>query len=398
MSASAAASVEATDAARELARAVRRDVDAQLDLVLADVATWIAHESPTEHVALVDVLARDIAARLHAYGLEVELVERAPGLHVHAVLHGAGRARVALLCHHDTVYPEGTVAARPLVADGDVLRGPGVADMKGGVAVAAHVARLLAHLPHAARPFARLELVSTPDEESRVGPFHTADRLAGFDAVLVLECGREDGSVVSARKGGAWPRILATGRDAHAGVAPHEGRNAVVALCHEALRASALDGAREGLTAHVTRLVGGTVINQIPGAAELCLDLRAARQDDLAWALGELGRLEPPDGVSLRLVDLEATPPMERTPAVAALAACAIELGADLGHAFGEAATGGAADAVWLAAQVPVLDGLGPVGGADHSPEEWALVSTFATRAGVIAGLVAAVDAATAPR
>lgn len=388
-----------TEASRELARAVHRDVAAQLDLVLADVAAWVAHDSPSGDVPLVDALARDLAARLDAYGLAVELVDGPPGLHVHAVLHGGGTARVALLCHHDTVYPVGTVAARPLQHDGPILRGPGVADMKGGVAVAAHVARLLAHLPHAERPFARLELVSTPDEESRASPFQTSDRLAGFDAVLVLECGRADGSVVSSRKGGAWPRILATGRDAHAGVAPDEGRNAVVALCHEALRIAALDGARPGLTAHVTRLVGGTVINQIPGSAELSLDVRASRQDDLAWALAEISRLGAHDGVALRLVDLEATPTMERTPAVAALAACAIALGAEVGHAFGEAATGGAADAVWLAAHTPVLDGLGPVGGHDHSPEEYVLVDTFAPRAGVIAGLIAAVDAAaTRPR
>src|SRR4029079_6996808 len=81
------------------------------------------------------------------------------GLHLHASLEGTGRARVALLCHHDTVFPLGTAARRRLRRAGDRLIGPGVADMKGGLAVAAHAARVLAA---GERPFARLEVVSVP--------------------------------------------------------------------------------------------------------------------------------------------------------------------------------------------------------------------------------------------
>src|SRR5262249_40475074 len=155
-----------------------------------------------------------------------------------AGLRGPGRARVALLCHHDTVYPLGTAASRPFRRDGERCYGPGVADMKGGIAVALHAARALASGP---RPFAVVEVVTGPDEESRPGPPTTIDRLASFDAVLCLECGRPGGEVVSARKGAVWLRLHAEGLAAHAGEAPRAGRNVALALAREALRLAELD-------------------------------------------------------------------------------------------------------------------------------------------------------------
>jgi glutamate carboxypeptidase len=333
-----------------------------------------------------------LAAMLEDYGLQPELVPGAgdEGLYLHAALEGASRARVALLCHHDTVFPAGTAAQRPFRADGERCYGPGVADMKGGIAVAAHAARLLAAGP---RPFARLELVSAPDEEERSGEPATADRLAGFDAALCLECGRPDGSIVSARKGAQWLRVRAFGRPAHAGVEPQAGRNAVLALCREAVRLSELDGARDGLTAQVTELRGGEGLNTVPSAATLTIDLRAPTAVVLEWALEQVGNVGAYDGVSLALEDLGGPPPLERTPAVAALAEAAIGLGASLGHRFDETLTGGVSDASWVAQRgIPVLDGLGPVGGLDHTPDEYVEIGSFAPRCGVVAGLIAAID------
>ena len=146
------------------ARRVRDRADAELDLLLADLEAWVNRDTPGEATEALDDFARTLGSTLVGYGLQVELVPVAAGLYVHASLEGSGRARVALLCHHDTVFPAGTAAARPFRIEGDRCLGPGVADMKGGIAVAAHAARLLASGP---RPFARLELVSCPDEEAR---------------------------------------------------------------------------------------------------------------------------------------------------------------------------------------------------------------------------------------
>jgi glutamate carboxypeptidase len=374
------------------AQRVRDAVAGDLDAVLADLARWVAQDSPSGAIAELDALAGDIAATLTGYGLASELVASPAGLHVHAVLRGAGRARVALLCHHDTVFPLGTVASRPLRREGDRLLGPGTADMKAGIAVAAHAARRLAA---GGRPFARLELVSVPDEEIRSQPIATQARLAGFDAVLCMECGRPGGAVVAARKGGRWLDVVARGRSAHAGSEPEHGRNAVLALARELPRIAALDRTREGLTLHVARMHGGDVLNSIPGEARATIDMRGWHEADLDWAEAELLRCDPHRGVTFsageeRLV----TPPLERTPEVAALAGEAAAIGAALGTPVPETSTGGVSDGCWTAgAGLPTLDGLGPVGALDHSPDEYIEIGSIAARCGIVAGLVAAIDA-----
>jgi len=370
---------------------VREQVEDGLDLLLADLATWVDVDTPGGDLEALNGVARLLAAVCERYGLTPELVESPAGLHLHAALRGTGRGRVALLCHHDTVFPLGTAAARPFRRDGERCYGPGVADMKGGIAVAVHAARALATGP---RPFALVEVVSVPDEESRPGPPATLDRLASFDAVLCLECGRPAGEIVSARKGAAWLRVHAEGRAAHAGEAPRAGRNVALALAREAMRLSELDGARAGLTLQITALEAGEGLNTVPSRGFLAADVRASTQDDLDWVTGEIRSFAAHDGIALRYEDLGGPPPFERTAVVGRLAETAVTLGASLGHEFGEAVAGGVSDGSWTASHgIPTLDGLGPVGGADHSPDEYVETESFATRCGVAAGLIAAIDA-----
>jgi glutamate carboxypeptidase len=377
-------------AASEAVR-VHERARAELDLLLADLATWVDVDTPGGDFEALDGLARVLALEAERYGLDPELVETPGGLALHATLGGSGTARVALLGHHDTVFAQGTATARPFRRDGERCYGPGVADMKGGVAVALHTARLLAEGP---RPFGLLEVVSVPDEESRNGGPPSGGRLLGMDAVLCLECGRPNGEVVTRRKGARWFRIHASGRAAHAGEAPAEGRNAALALAREALRIGALDGSREGLTLQVTGLEAGQGLNTVPSAGSLTADLRAWTDEDLIWALERATTFGDYEGVELAYEDLGGPPPLERTERVGLLAETAVALGAELGHIFGETAAGGVSDGSWAASQgLPTLDGLGPVGGEDHTPWEYIETASLATRCGVVAGLVAAVDA-----
>ena len=377
-------------ATAEAAR-VAAGVADDLDVLLRDLAEWVNVDTPGGAFEALDGMAGLIAERVEEYGLTAELVPTEAGAYLHAGIEGNGTARVALLGHHDTVFPMGTAAERSFDIVGDRCVGPGVADMKGGIAVAAHAARALATGP---RPFGYLELVSASDEESRPEAPLTLDRLRTFDAVLCLECGRVDGSIVSARKGGRWFRIHASGRPAHAGVDPDGGRNAVLPLCHEALRLGELHHAREGLTFQVTELHGGHGVNTVPGSAFITGDLRGLTAADLDWAMAKVRAFGSHPGIDLQEQDLGGPPPLERTPRVAAMAAAAIELGHELGHQFGEASTGGVSDGSWTAwAGIPTLDGLGPVGGDDHTPDEYVELASFAPRAGVVAGLVAAIDA-----
>jgi glutamate carboxypeptidase len=370
---------------------VRERADAELDLLLADVATWVDVDTPGGDLEALDGLARLLALVAERYGLEPELVETPGGLALHAVLHGSGRARVALLGHHDTVFPLGTAVERPFRREGARCYGPGVADMKGGLAVALHTARLLAEGP---RPFATVEVVSVPDEESRDSGPPSGGPLLDMDAVLCLECGRPRGEVVSERKGARWFRIRASGRAAHAGEAPDDGRNTAIALAGEALRLAPLHKARPGLTLQVTGLEAGEGLNTVPGSGSVTVDLRAWTDADLEWALDQALDFAAYEGIELAFEDLGGPPPLERTRAVATLAETAIALGAGLGHTFGETKAGGVSDGSWTASQgVPTLDGLGPVGGEDHTPWEYVETESFALRCGVVAGLVAAIDA-----
>lgn len=376
--------------ARIRAGAVRDAATTDLGVILRDLETWVALDSPSGDIDALNGLAGVLASSLTAYGWETDLVPAPAGLHLHARLHGRGRARVALLCHHDTVFPRGTAAARPLSLRDGRAHGPGVADMKGGVAVAAHAGRLLAAQ---VLDVGLLELVSVPDEEIRSEPFATIDRLAGFDAVFVMECGRPGNGIVTARKGGRWVDVHAAGRAAHAGTEPHLGRNAVLALCAEALRIAALDGLRDGVTVQVTQLHGGEVINAVPAAGTLTFDVRALHAADLDAVLAEVARFGTHDGVTLRLVTGDGTPPLEATPATTALVARAQELGAALGEPVAEIATGGVSDGCWTAAAgLPTLDGLGPVGGLDHTAEEYVELDSIPLRCGLLAGLVTAVE------
>ena len=197
------------------AQRVAAGAEGSLAAILTDLERWVNLDTPGGDVSALDRCAADLAHTLESYGLHPELVpEGDRGLYLHATLVGSGTAKVALVGHHDTVFAAGTAAERPFSRDASRCYGPGVADMKGGLAVAAHAARLLAEGP---RPFGLVEVISCPDEESRPAAFETLHRVEGFDAVLVLECGRPAGEVVSARKGAFWFRLLAKGHAAHAG-------------------------------------------------------------------------------------------------------------------------------------------------------------------------------------
>ena len=363
---------------------------ADLALMLDDLSRWVGMDSPSGDLDGLDAVARDIARAAERAGARIRLDATAAGPYLAARLAGTGRARVILLCHHDTVYPRGTARARPVALDGDVARGPGVADMKGGIAVAVHALRILAADP---RRFAEVTLLSVPDEESRTVAFDGVGATADADAVLCLECGRPGNGIVTERKGGNWLTIDATGRSAHAGVAPETGRSALLAACREALRVAALDGARDGLAVNVTMLRAGEVISAIAERASMEIDMRAWHPDDLDWGLDAVAAFEAHDGVTLSMATSLRLPPLERTHAVARLAAAALQLGEALRTPIAEVATGGVSDVCWAAAAgATALDGLGPIGGDDHSPAEWIDVPSLADRCGLVAGLVGAIN------
>ncbi len=322
----------------------------------------------TGDVPALDRCAAVLAGWAESAGLSVELVPSPDGQHLIASTAGAGTGRVLLIGHHDTVFVPGTAAARPVRVEGTRALGPGVADMKGGVLVALDAMARLARDP--AGPHGRVELHCVPDEEGRNIEPHTLDRMRGATASLCFECGRASGAIVTRRKAGTWLTLLASGRAAHAGTEPHEGRSALMALVHEAIRIKReVDGARPGMTANITYFRSGDVKNTIPDWAESAVDVRAQTAADLDWAFEAVGAFDAYDGVTVTRSDDRGFPALERADW---LADRTLEILASVGATALEETAGGVSDGSWTSRiGVPTVDGLGPVGALDHTEDEY---------------------------
>ena len=326
-----------------------------------------------------------VAGWLEPLGCTWEWVEEPDGPARSMVVRmaGEGARPVALLGHTDTVFPLGTVADRPFRREGMRCFGPGVADMKGGLVLAATAMEAFATRP---RPFSELRLVICADEEVRLRAPAVCVHAADAAAALVFECGRENGDIVSARKGAIWRTMELRGRAAHAGADTARGRSAISALAREIVRIEALADGRPGMTSVVTTVRGGSSANTLPGEATAALDIRSSDPADLDLALEQLGAGGPYDGVTIEIVDRGTWPPMPRSEA---LVAAALGHATKLGLVAGEQLSGGVSDGCWTGATgVPTLDGLGPVGALDHTPEEWIELETLERRVELAVRLV----------
>ncbi len=357
-------------------------------------------DSGTYTPAGVNRVADLLEARFRASGWATERRPHRPGDGepplgdvLVARVDGSGRQRILLVCHMDTVWPEGTVAERPFRVDGGRASGPGVSDAKSGLLAGIEAVDLLRSAGDAA--FARVTFVCNPDEEVGSpfsGPLIREIALES-NAAFVLEAGRENGDIVSARKGITSIRAELSGRAAHAGVEPEKGRHAVLDAAMKTVELQALNGRFEGVTVNVGVLSGGTRPNVVPDRCVMEVDVRAWKTAALEEATRHIRRiLERPavPGVGAAIQVNTEFPPMERSAATGRLVELARELAGKLGFPLDDASTGGVSDANLVAAAgTPVLDGLGPVGGDDHSPDEWLDLESIAPRVALLAGLVA---------
>jgi glutamate carboxypeptidase len=342
-----------------------------------------------------------VAQRLAGLGCEINWYPcNETGDCLAGVLRGQGEARIMLVGHLDTVYPDGVAAARPLRIEGNKAIGPGVCDMKGGLLVGLSALALLQQLGFA--DFAEIIFFCNSDEEigSPCSRGHYLPLAAQADAALVLEAGwprgeLPGGAVTSARKGAGRFHLYVTGREAHAGTEYERGASAILALARKIEALHSLTGLWPGVTVNVGVIRGGTTYNTVAGEAYADIDLRVERPEDIApleAACREIAtRLDAP-GTSARLEGGIVAPPLQHTPAVAYLAQLAQAEAQALGFSLSQHASGGASDASFIAAQgTPVLDGLGPVGAQDHSPDEYLLIDSIAPRIALLARLIIAI-------
>jgi glutamate carboxypeptidase len=379
------------------------DVQGRLPAYLDDLRQLTSIDCGTYSISGVNEVGGWLAEQLRELGAEVEVV---PGENfgdtVVGRLRGApGGPRLLVVGHMDTVFPEGSAAERPFRIDERRAYGPGVSDMKGGLLSGLYALRALRAVGVADKrmagdwlPFGQLTYIGNPDEEA-ASPESTPTirrEAASADVAVVLESARANGDIVSARKGVLDLRLDLHGRAAHAGVEPEKGRSAIVEAAHKTLALSALNGRWPGVTLNVGVIEGGIRPNVVPARATLQLDLRATTTAALDEALAEVERIcaaqTVPD-VSCTMLPGLGFPPMERSAAIASLADRAIALAGRLGFELRDTATGGGSDASTIAALgVPVLDGLGPIGGGDHSPDEYVELESIVPRTALLAALM----------
>ena len=376
--------------------ALRRIVDARLPRFMAELETMVNIDCGSYTPDGVNRVADLVADALRGLGAEVERHPHEPGAGAARLgdvvigrIDGSG-PRVLLIGHMDTVFEPGTAAERPFRMDGDRALGPGVTDMKAGLLAGLHAIGALQE----GGVMPSVTFVANPDEE--IGsPFSTSfirDLAPRHDAVLVLECARANGDIVSARKGVADYHLALTGRAAHAGVEPEKGRSAILEAAHQVLALHALNGRWPTVTVNAGVIHGGTRPNVVAERCELQVDLRAADRAAFEAAAAEVERLAASPTVADVRIDLRriaSHPPMEKTDQAARLVALAVGIATELGFELRDAATGGASDANTTSALgIPTIDGLGPVGGDDHSVDEWLDVGSIAPRTTLLAALI----------
>lgn len=344
-----------------------------------DVVTWVA--------GYLELLGCVVTRHPDPDGLLGDTVE--------AVFAGEpGGPRAILLGHTDTVFPEGTAAERPYAVRDGIARGPGVTDMKSGLLTLLY--GLEAALGIGPLPFERLTVIANPDEEigSPSSTPHVERVARGCDVAFSLECARANGDIVSSRKGTGDYVITVSGRAAHAGVEPEKGRSAILAAAHLVAGLHALTGRWPGVTCNVGVIEGGTRPNVVAERTVLQVDLRAVDRAAMEAADAAIRALAAEPAVPDVTIDVELRHrhwPMEKLERSGRLVALTRELAGSLGFEVRDAATGGASDANTTAGLgVPSLDGLGPIGGMDHSPEEWLDLSSIVPRTALFAALLLA--------
>ena len=363
------------------------------DAIASTIRELVEIESPSDNKEAVDRLAETVASKFAALGGAVRFHKaREFGNHLQVDFPGkSGGKPILLLGHYDTVYPMGTLAKMPCRVQGNQLTGPGVLDMKSGIALMLYALAALQDLHRNLRRPVTVLLVSDEEVGSDSSRTITESLAKKAEAVLVLEPSYGlQGDVKTARKGVGDYRVKVTGRASHAGLDFRKGVNAIRELALQIEKISRFTNLKKGLTVNVGVVSGGSRTNVVPAEAIADVDVRIARLKDAAGIEKKMRSLRPFN----RKCKIEVTgginrPPMERTAGVAGLYAKAKAVASDLGWKLGEAAVGGGSDGNFTSALgIPTLDGMGGVGDGAHASHEHILISELPRRAALLARLI----------
>lgn len=367
--------------------------------MLAQIEQWAAVNSGTTNLAGLRVVAGMLADAYAALPGELRLVDPDPvesvdagggvrtierGAHLHLAVRPDAPVRLLFTGHMDTVFPADHPFQSLAWREEGVLNGPGTADMKGGLAVILAALSAFETSPLAARVGYDVMINSDEETGSHASARLIAELAAGKTAALTYEPALPDGTLAGARPGSGNFSVIVHGRSAHAGRNPEEGRNALVAAADLALRLDALKS--PDLKVNPAKIDGGGPNNVVPDQAILRVNLRPATPAAMAAAEAALrdaiGAIEREHRVHCHLYGGFNRPPKPLDSAAVRLFELVKDCGAALGIDIAWKATGGVCDGNNIATcGIPVVDTMGPRGGAIHSPDEFLIVDSLAERA-----------------
>ena len=363
--------------------------------ILDSIRVLVERETTSREEARLNEIAGFVASQLSDLGGQIELTPQPGyGTHLRARFdfgHDLSEEQVLVIGHLDTVWPVGTLDRMPfrLTPEG-AAHGPGVFDMKSGIAIAVRALNAIRTLGlQTKRP---VTLLLTCDEEigSKTSRSLVEEEAKRSAAALVLEPPITGGMVKTGRKGIGVFGVRAIGRAAHAGLDPRKGINANVELAHQVLRLAEMNDHERGATVSVGVMNGGTTINVVPAEASAKVDVRFWTPEDGERIVSEIRSLQP----VLAEAQLEITgginrPPMPRSEKNIALYEHARDLAAELGFELNDAVVGGGSDGNFTAALgVPTLDGLGVDGSGAHADHEHIIISDIPRRAALLTRLM----------
>jgi glutamate carboxypeptidase len=371
-----------------------RALKPRLPEMLSTLQKLVLAESPSLEKEAADLCCDILAEEWHKRGAGVErIIQKVRGDQLR-VTWWPQKSRPAgqylVLGHYDTVYSCGALDKMPFRVVGGKAYGPGIFDMKAGLAQALFALDALQQTKVPLRH--RLVFLWTSDEEigSDASRKLIETEARRSDAVFVLEPSLgPKGLLKTARKGVGEAEIIVHGRASHAGLAPQEGVNAIHELSRQLLRIQEWNDLRRGVSVNADVIEGGTRVNVIAEHARAFLDLRALRVSDMGRIERKLRALRPIlPGAKLEVRGGFNRAPLERKSS-AALFAKAKTLAAQMGLTLGECTAGGGSDGNLTAAVgTPTLDGLGAVGHGAHSADEHIFIDAMPARAALLAALL----------
>ena len=360
------------------------------------IGRFVECESPSDDCAAVDRFVGLVSDTLAPVAKLKTVSGGQFGRHLLAEMKLPGRAKsgqILALGHSDTVWPVGTLRTMPLRNHRGRLWGPGVLDMKAGIAFFIFAARALRELDLPVPSRVLLQLNSDEEVGSASSRALTEENARRSHTVLVLEPGTGlDGKLKTARKGVGVFTVTVRGKAAHAGVDFQAGASAVVELARQIGVIAGFSNLGRGITVNPGVVAGGTRSNVVAAEASAEVDIRVARLSDAPALERKFRALKPFDRrCAISVKGGLNRPPLERTAAVERLFRTACQLALALGIGLEESSTGGGSDGNFTAALgIPTLDGLGAVGEGAHAAHESILINRIADRTALIAKLLLA--------